>query len=103
MFSFLDLLLAAAEGLPSEEDFFVLFFLGFFFLLSLEELSESLEESALEEESDEEYDEDEDEPFFFVFFLMIPLAWSLSIRPFLASRLTISFSVFFLYPFSSYV
>ena len=34
--------------------------------------------------------------FFFLegFFLMIPLALSLSIRPFLASRLTISFSVF---------
>ena len=55
-------------------------------------------------ESDEEYDEDEDEPFLFFFFsfledffLMIPLALSLSIRPFLAgaSCLTVSFSVFF--------
>ena len=90
-----------AEGLSSSEDVFVFFFLDFFFLPSLEELSESLDESELEEESDEEYDEDEDEPFFFFFFLeedfflMIPLALSLSIRPFLASRLTISFSVYF--------
>ena len=67
---------------------------------SLEELSESLEESELEEESDEAHDEDEDEHFFVFFFLedfffMLPLALFLSIRPFLASRLTISFSVFF--------
>ena len=54
---FLDLLLAAAEGLSSDEDFFVFFFFDFFFLSSLdsrlEELSELLKESELEEESDE--------------------------------------------------
>ena len=105
-FSSRDLLLGAVEGLSSTEDFFVFFFLDFFFLSSLEELSESLEELELEKESDEESDdEDEDEPFSFVFFFffledffsMIPLALSLSIRPFLP----ISFSVFFHYFFFS--
>ena len=62
------MLSAAAEGLSSDEDFFVFFF-DFFVLPSLEELSESLKESELEEESDEESDdEDEDEPFFFFIF-----------------------------------
>ena len=100
-FSFRDLPLAAAEGLSSDEDFFVVFFLDFFFLYmsSVEELSESIEESKLEGESDEESDdEDEDEHFFFFFlffFLMMPLALSLPTRPCFVNRLTISVSVFF--------
>ena len=48
IFANCDLLLAAAEGLSSDKDFFfVFFFFDFFFLPSLEELSESLEESEL--------------------------------------------------------
>ena len=64
--SFCDLLLAAAEGLPSED----FFFFDFFFLSSLEELEDSLKESEPESEPDDEseYKEEGDEPFFLLFF-----------------------------------